>query len=178
MARSGLGAACLNCFQEALTSLSAPLVNSLSIFNHLRRWLDHFKPSAYFLHLRGLLSEAGGQRLNLRFLQGNPGRLFFSRGIQLLHELLLLEQVVHRKRRTRRRSAEFAIAIDQDRYATRRCRAGDTGDIAIRDMRRVADADGAVFATASRTRGGTDINIIVTIDAGACSRLPADDCTV
>ena len=108
--------------------------------------------------------------------------MFFSRGIQLLHELLLLEQVVHRKRRTRRRSAEFAIAIDQDRYATRRCRAGDTGDIAIRDMRRVADADGAVFGTANgRASGGTDINVIVAIDVGdhvAVSCVPADDCVI
>src|SRR5207244_12427073 len=102
--------------QEALTSLTALRVTVLSILYHLWRWLDHFKLSAHFLNLRGLLSEAGSQRLNLAFLQGDCGLLFFSRALQILHGLMLFEELVeqHRVYRFVAHCVWLAIAIGDD----------------------------------------------------------------
>ncbi len=60
---------------------------ALSILHHLGRRLNHFKLSAHFLNLRGLLSEAGSQRCDLAFLQGHFGLLF-------LHGVMLFEKLV------------------------------------------------------------------------------------
>src|SRR5436309_4888381 len=80
-------------------SISASWQQVLSILHHLGRWLDHFKLSAHFLNLRGLLSEAGNQRLNLAFLQGDGGLLFLDDAMffeELIEQHRVYRFVAHR----------------------------------------------------------------------------------
>jgi hypothetical protein len=58
----------LNCIQEALTSLTALLNNSLLIVHDSWRRPDYLKLGAHFLNLCGLLSELGCESLYLCLL--------------------------------------------------------------------------------------------------------------
>ena len=59
---------------------------------------DRFKLGAHFLNLCGLFPQTGSQGLNLAFLQGDGGLLFFSRGLQVLHGAVLFEELVEQHR--------------------------------------------------------------------------------
>lgn len=67
----------------------------LIVQNRFRFGLALFKLCAHFPDLRGLLSDAGSQCLDLALLQGYCGLLFFSRDLQVLHGALPFEHVVH-----------------------------------------------------------------------------------
>ena len=87
----------------------------LSILHDSRRGANHLKLSAHFLNLLGLLLERCGQGLNLIFLQSNPCRLLFSRGLQLLHDLTLFDHLFQRERTASSGGAELAVSIYDNR---------------------------------------------------------------
>jgi hypothetical protein len=77
----------LVCIQEALTSLTALLDNSLIDSPQPVAWVGSSQAQRLLLNLLGLLLERCDQGLNLIFLQSDPCRLLFSRVLQLLHDL-------------------------------------------------------------------------------------------
>src|SRR4029077_12443910 len=126
---------------------------------------DHFKLSANFLNLLGLLPEARSEGLNLPFLQSDHCSLSFSCGLQFLHDLTLFEHLAHRDRRIRRDGAEVAARVDNHRDAARYSRARDAADKAA-CVTRIADAYRVVLVS-TRGNAPADIDVERTLDARA-----------
>ena len=111
----------------------------LSILHYSRCRPDHFKLCPHLLDLLGLLLDTRSHGRNLPVLQSDHCRLSFSRGLQFLHEVLLLEQLglqflhevllfeqlVYRERRCRRETPRWPFAsttTGSPETGTPRCR--------------------------------------------------------
>src|SRR5436190_6634515 len=150
------------------------LITVLLIVHYSRRWADHLQLSAHFLNLLGLLRECCGQGLNLIFLQSDPCRLLFSRGLQLLHDLTLRRHLVYRERRGRTTFAELAVYIYADRDAGD-CYTRDALDKARSDESRLADANCPAFVPNVSSSACPDIDVIAaTTEVLSCK--VADHC--
>src|SRR5581483_10348944 len=133
----------------------------LSVLDQGGRRFAHFELRSHTLDLFRLLLELRSQLADLRFLQGNPGRLFFGGGLQFLHQLLLFQQLIHRQWRISGHGAQFTVRIDHYRHAARSGGAENSANVASRNESRIADANRATFARDSSGRAGSDVDVIV-----------------